>query len=651
MLTKQIRRLNLQNKKAFITPAQRGYFSFVDRVKEAVHKPMKHLKSFAEPDGINYESQLPDGYRLHGNTAAHFSASMSNNALELNQWHEMETTVHSQFGTVDNPVLIFTSDSSWRIVICMGPGIEDDSHAHEKMYYFVREGPMHRCHICGQCFKIVRLKHESSDLNDYYSSMFAAINHFEVQEEDNHVNLMNVFGDRPQAALQTLPSMNVYVHVNNDEADRVMVDPAYKLERIQEVNEKTYAMQEAFRVVQDQVKDNMYYKKIPYGKDMYESWYNIEKSIMKFDRIFNKVEKFEARALTDPVNHERREKRMLEQKRKRWTQNYTYFFGELTEEEQMYRDYFKTDIEEDPEDEYIDGLADDIHLAQRGDFNPKLFDFIDYTATWDQHENYDDIVEQKIFKFKYRQFADSFEEYERRQSRMIDRFMDRAKTRDPILEQSLYDLFESDARDFSLAKLATDSENFRLVAMEETRPHREYMVNESVQQYKDYFESDDEEQQFFEYLENFSNRDKLRLMEIFEDFTVDKSDRKEFVSIQKREYNPELSVVSNLLLDLVDFKDRVRPLSKDIAMLEQTAKYEKQNVDQMLQEKADFDIMLEDSRARVSGVSTKAKKAGLPEQSDGYSSMDLPEPKQKTTESEHSEEDAAVPEHDQEKKE
>jgi hypothetical protein len=67
----------------------------------------------------------------------------------MNQWHEMEATVHSQFGTVDNPVLVFTSDSSWRIVICTGPAIEDDSYSHEKMYYFIREGPMNRCHICG----------------------------------------------------------------------------------------------------------------------------------------------------------------------------------------------------------------------------------------------------------------------------------------------------------------------------------------------------------------------------------------------------------------------------------------------------------------------------------------------------------------------
>lgn len=56
---------------------------------------MKHLASFAEPQGMNYESQLPDGYRLHGNTAANFSATITDNALEMNQWHEMEATVHT----------------------------------------------------------------------------------------------------------------------------------------------------------------------------------------------------------------------------------------------------------------------------------------------------------------------------------------------------------------------------------------------------------------------------------------------------------------------------------------------------------------------------------------------------------------------------
>lgn len=57
-------------------------------------------------------------------------------------------------------------------------------------------------------------------------------------------------------------------------------------------------------------------------------------------------------------------------------------------------------------------------------------------------------------------------------------------------------------------------------------------------------------------------------MEIFEDFTVDRSDKKDFVTIPKREQNPELSLFSNLVLDLIDFKDRVRPMAKDMALMD-----------------------------------------------------------------------------------
>ena len=96
----------------------------------------------------------------------------------------------------------------------------------------------------------------------------------------------------------------------------------------------------------------------PYGKDLYETWYNIERSIRKFDRIFNRVEKFDSRKFIDPNNHDRRENRMMERKRARWTENYTYFFGGLTEEEQMYRDYYETDIEHEPEDDYMEELMD-----------------------------------------------------------------------------------------------------------------------------------------------------------------------------------------------------------------------------------------------------------------------------------------------------
>jgi hypothetical protein len=62
-------------------------------------------------------------------------------------------------------------------------------------------------------------------------------------------------------------------------------------------------------------------------------------------------------------------------------------------------------------------------------------------------------------------------------------------------------------------------------------------------------------------------------MEVFEDFTIDRNDYKSYTMIPKREFNPELSAFSNLLLDFVDFKDRVRPLARDISLMDVSNKY------------------------------------------------------------------------------
>jgi hypothetical protein len=75
------------------------------------------------------------------------------------------------------------------------------------------------------------------------------------------------------------------------------------------------------------------------------------------------VEKFDARKFSDPENHERREKRMLERKRKRQVENFTYFFGGMQEEEAQYRDYFETDCENDPEDVFMEEKLDRVNLA------------------------------------------------------------------------------------------------------------------------------------------------------------------------------------------------------------------------------------------------------------------------------------------------
>lgn len=377
--------------------------------------------------------------------------------------------------------------------------------------------------------------------------------------------------------------------MNSDEADRILVDPAYKLEKIKEAHEKLYAMHEAYREVDRQMAQQRVFLPTPYGKDLYETWWKIEKSIKKFDRLFNKVEKFSARKFVDPENHERREKRMMDRKRERWTENYTYFFGGLTEEEQMYRDYFETDLEIDPEDDAIEAELDEKAIAEEGEFQHKKYDFIETSLEHEPHESFDDIVEQKLFKYKYRQCNDSEEVYARRQGRVMQRFVERAKIRDPVLETNLFELYRQDMKDNSVGQFMLDPAKYSPTAAETTRVFREYMVQEAVQQYRDYYESDAEENGFFEFMDNLPNRDKIRFAEIFKDYTVMQNDFKDYVMIHKREYNPELSLFSNLVLDLVDFKDRVRPLARDIALMDAARSYQKTNINELMEERGDFE--------------------------------------------------------------
>ena len=111
------------------------------------------------------------------------------------------------------------------------------------------------------------------------------------------------------------------------------------------------------------------------------------------------------------------------------TCNYTYFTGSLTEEEQMYRDYFETDLEEDPEDEKLEDLQDEFALASSGEFRHKNFDFVETGLKYLPHETAEDLVETKIFKYKYRLANDMPEKYMQRMGRVVDRFLKRAETR------------------------------------------------------------------------------------------------------------------------------------------------------------------------------------------------------------------------------
>jgi len=96
-------------------------------------------------------------------------------------------------------------------------------------------------------------------------------------------------------------------------------------------------------------------------------------------------------------------------------------------------------------------------------------------------ENFQDIIEDKIFKYKYRQNADAPVVFHTRNERMKTRFFERAKTRDPVIEQDIEQLYFDDSKYGSLAAAMVDSENYSEVAREQTLAYREYMAREGVQ--------------------------------------------------------------------------------------------------------------------------------------------------------------------------
>ena len=67
-----------------------------------------------------------------------------------------------------------------------------------------------------------------------------------------------------------------------------------------------------------------------------------------------------------------------------------------------------------------------------------------------------------------------------------------------------------------------------------------------------------------------------------------KSPRKAYSLIPRREFNPEISAFSNILLDLVDFKDRVRPMANDIARHDAAYIHQKRNANELEQQMREF---------------------------------------------------------------
>lgn len=106
----------------------------------------------------------------------------------------------------------------------------------------------------------------------------------------------------------------------------------------------------------------------------------------------------------------------------------------------MYRDYFETDLEENPEDEAIQARVDEFEIFATGQFDPARYDFVETSMRYEPHETFEDVIESKIFKYKYRLGNCDFDNHLRRTWRQKDRYVERAKKRSIQVDQDLADL-------------------------------------------------------------------------------------------------------------------------------------------------------------------------------------------------------------------
>ena len=439
-----------------------------------------------------------------------FQAYLTKNAYDMSFMNEYDLWPHTNFGTIDNPLIIFGAGTTWRMVMCSGQGSEEESSSHEKMMFIVREGPIHRCLFCGQCFKLLKLKDEVASLeNMYYSSVFTQIGEHNVADmEDLPIfTYWYTFNDPRNFQSNIKPLDRVYVFVNNDESDRLMCDPAFRLQFLKQsetdVNRKLLVTAE----IERQAKLAGLQSKIKIEKDVFETWVKIEKDILMFDRMFNRYEKFNNRYFFDPDNHDRRERRMLQRQNERLKENYTFYFGGLTEQEQMYRDYYESDIEEFPDDNVYNNSHDSRQIASSSDFDMSKYDFVEENTNYEVRSPADSHIEKLLFKHRYREISDP--QFLRRQNRVHQRALERAEKRDKSVVKDLGDALE---------EIYVRKGHFQNVSGKENEllPFASYVADEGFAQFKDYNQTDIENGTINgDILEDLNERDRLYFTECY----------------------------------------------------------------------------------------------------------------------------------------
>lgn len=479
-----------------------------------------------------------------------------NNPFDLEIFGGDSTTIRN-FGTVDNPVLMFSANVGWRYVQCAGMNEDEEGSQHAPVWFILREGPIHRCPHCGQCFKLVNLKDYVCPENDYYLEHYMPVLETEMGDDDDYVTrwTFHNFAEQTPSIYPMQNTNSAYILVNADDHDRILTDPAYRMQKLQEGHEKLHDVHLALIEVENRRLYELggYYPKVQFTCEDYQDLVTAETAIRKLDRIRDKIVKFNKRAILNPAQHERREARMNDRALTRTVGGLVNLVG-TNELELKYNDYYESEI--DPEEEVMAEMEDYEELFASGKFNFKNYEFIEDGLS-NPVPALMSTFEKKVFRFRHRKWQGDVASHYIRENRMILRHLDRLQQRSDeaeIDQEKLLEIYKKQGK---------------TAAYEYAEPYREWVMTEAVNQYKDYFESDPEDLDEFEFM---VPSERATIGAIYKDYSRPMGELKFASRIETFKWNDQVSNVQNLGDHLRDLRNRILP-EVDAAATKGASKY------------------------------------------------------------------------------
>lgn len=83
-------------------------FTFFSKIK-------RHFDSYLEPGGFEKTSALQDTNTSMYSNMRQFQSYLTKNAYDMSVNNEYDLWPHTNFGTIDNPLLVFSSGTTWRL--------------------------------------------------------------------------------------------------------------------------------------------------------------------------------------------------------------------------------------------------------------------------------------------------------------------------------------------------------------------------------------------------------------------------------------------------------------------------------------------------------------------------------------------------------